>query len=222
MRRSIDEVLAERVKTYRTEQKLRQEDLAGRTRALGHPVSRLAIVKIESGGTRASNVSLQDWLALAAALDVPPPLLFLPLGDDDTVEVLPGLEEHPQLVLDWFTGDYAPRKFDEDRWFRNTQPLRLFEGLRERQDAVHNAQAALSAEWQQRIDRTAPDAREQAKAAVAAVLAFDGPDEDFARVDRAVSEVAGWVEAMRAAGVRSVPELPKAWQARMAKLAAED
>ncbi len=224
--RTVGEVLAERVRSFRKAAELRQEDVAERTKVLGHTVSRVTLARIEAGETRSAGASLVEVLVLAAALDVPPPLLFLPLGDDEEVEVAPSLTVAPYSALRWVAGDEdlqasATHDGHLEAWFANSQRIRLFEGLEEREKAVHNAQAALSAEWQQRIDRTAPDAREQAEAAVAAVLAFDGPDEDFGRIDRAVSEVAGWVEAMRAAGVRSVPELPKAWQARMAKLAAE-
>jgi transcriptional regulator with XRE-family HTH domain len=191
MRRPIDEVLAERVRTFRTEQKLRQEDVAERTRQLGHPVSRLALVKIEAGGTRAASASLADVLVLAAALNVPPVLLFVPLGVDEAVELAPGLIVHPHRALDWVAGDDEGLQDvvpwgSREAWFENSQPIRLFRGLRERQEAAHRAQAS----------------------------------EDEAAFDRALVALASWIEAMEAVRM-SIPELPEAWQARMAQLAVE-
>src|SRR4051794_7495768 len=64
------------------------QELADRVKALGGKLDRAAIAKIESG-TR--NVSLDEALLLAAALDVAPVHLFFPLNDDAEVEIAPGL-----------------------------------------------------------------------------------------------------------------------------------
>lgn len=225
-RRALGDVLAERVRRYRKQGGHRQDDIAERTDALGHRLSQPTLASIEAGGTRAANVTLRDVLVLAAALDVPPPLLFLPLGEDEEVEISSHFAVHPHVALDWLAGDDDVRSAvrwtgdDGSAWFDNSQPIRLFRGLRKRQDAVHAAQAALSLERQERIDPQHPDARDQAKAAVAAVLSFDGPADDFRRVDRALLDLAVWVDAMETTGMRA-PEFPVAWRTRMAKLAAE-
>lgn len=140
--RSVGEVLAERVRRYREQQGLRQEDVADRCVELGYPMSRVTLAKLEAGGTRSENASLAEVLVLAAALDVPPPLLFLPLGDDEEMAITPNVTVHPHLVLDWLAGDEAftmSNRFARNlpAWHRNAQPLFLFRRLRELQDAVH-------------------------------------------------------------------------------------
>lgn len=188
--RGLGDVLAERVRQYRKAGELRQEDLADRTGQLGRRLSQATLASFEAGGTRAAKASLADVLVLAAALDVPPPLLFLPLGDDEEVEVAPGLVVHPHIALDWVAGDDDLRSAvpwpSVEAWERNALPIRLFRGLRKRQDAVHTAEAL----------------------------------DDPVRVDRALEALAAWIDAMAAAGMVT-PELPKAWQARIADLEAD-
>lgn len=200
--RAIGEVLAEKVRTYRERLGLRQEDLAERTAQLGHPLSRVTLAKIEAGGSRADNATLDDVLVLAAALDVPPPLLFLPLGEAESIELAPGLIAHPHVVLDWLAGEddlrgSVPWPGHVEAWSRNVHPVRMFRGLRERQDAAGLADAeARGFDKQQESDRAA-EARH--------------------RFDRALVSLGAWLEAMRSAGL-ATPVMPEEWRARMAEL----
>jgi transcriptional regulator with XRE-family HTH domain len=82
------------------------QELADRVKALGGKLDRAAISKIESG-TR--NVSLDEALLLAAALDVAPVHLFFPLNDDAEVEIAPGLQ--------------PVRTADARAWLRGLAPL---------------------------------------------------------------------------------------------------
>lgn len=139
----IGAVVAARIKRYREASGLTQGEVAERTQMLGSPLSRSTIAKVEVGGTRADNLPLVDLLVFAAALDVPPVLLFLPLGESETVEVTPGITVHPHLALEWlaggeeFTRDGRAGSFDALQWRRNALPVFLFQRLRELQDAVH-------------------------------------------------------------------------------------
>lgn len=221
---TIGDVLAERVRRYRQVQGLKQEEVARRTEALGHRLGQATLAKLEAGGTRAAGASLVDVLVLAAALNVPPPLLFLPLGEAEGVELAPGFVVHPHIAFDWVSGDDDVRSVvpwpSVGAWHNNERPILMFRGLRKRENAVHEAQAALSQERQSRIDPEQPDARERAKAAVASVLAFDGPAEDFRRIDQALIALDAWREAMRDTGLRP-PVLHKEWQARIDELVAD-
>lgn len=189
--KSVTDVLAERVRRYRERAKLRQEDLADRTAELGHPLSRVTLAKLEAGGTRATNASLVDVLVLAAALDVPPPLLVLPLGEAEEVAITPELVAHPHVVLDWWSGHQNLGVGSRRTWHANAAQLRMLRGLRVRQDAVRAA-------W---VQAEKPGA---------------GPAEQR-QLDVAMSALASWIEAMRASGLQ-VPEMPPEWQARMAGL----
>lgn len=193
--KSVTDVLAERVRRYRERARLRQEDLAARTAELGHPLSRVSLAKLEAGGTRATNASLVDVLVLAAALDVPPPLLVLPLGEAEEVAITSELVAHPHVVLDWWSGEETFGVGNRSAWHTNAAQLRMLRGLRVRQDTARAA-------W---VQAEKPGA---------------GPAEQR-QLDVALSALASWLEAMRASGLQ-VPEMPPEWQARMAELGCDE
>jgi transcriptional regulator with XRE-family HTH domain len=155
----IGEVVARRVRHYRDQSGLTQQQLAERTKELGHPISRGTLAKIEAASspdapselrTRVENITLVDVLVLAAALDTSPLLLFLPLGEEEDVVVTPGVAMHPQLAIEWARGDETfTRQFELDgkltpvsapwngrQWRKNVHVLRLFDQLRSLQDAA--------------------------------------------------------------------------------------
>lgn len=98
-------VLARQVRHWRDERKLSAQALATRLEEIGSDLDRRAISKIENG-TR--GVSLDEWLQLAHALAVPPPLLFLDLASGADVAVAPEVALHPWLIWDWVTGELPP------------------------------------------------------------------------------------------------------------------
>lgn len=134
MAKSIGEVIAERLRRYRTQQGLTQQQVADRTRELGSPISRHNLAKLETPPGRAK-VPLVDVLVLAAALDMPPTLLFLPMGELEEVEVTPGNNVHPHHAFKWVKGteDFTrggwSAPFDPKQWARNAQTVRLFDKL---------------------------------------------------------------------------------------------
>ncbi|AUN42486.1 hypothetical protein ASU32_22725 [Tsukamurella tyrosinosolvens] len=81
---------------------LSAQALADRTRELGHELKRSVIANLESG--RRTSVSVADLVVLAVALDVPPAMLVYPVGEESTVEALPGIETDTVAALGWFTG----------------------------------------------------------------------------------------------------------------------
>lgn len=139
---TLGEVVAQQLQRHRKALGLTQQEVADRTAAVGHPVSRATLAKLEvAGATRTENVSLKDVLALAAALDTSPLTLFLPLGETERVAITPGLTVHPQVALEWVTGeddlrDAVPWSGHTEAWHRNVQRLFLFRRLRELQDAA--------------------------------------------------------------------------------------
>ncbi|MDQ3430752.1 MAG: helix-turn-helix transcriptional regulator [Actinomycetota bacterium] len=119
-----------------------QRQLAERVAELGGSLDRAAIAKIESTGKDGAplrGVSIDEWLLLAAALNVPPPLLLVPLGAEEEVEITPGIQVHPHLALEWLTGDESlvntERKvIRRGEWLAGSEPLRLWRQLRSVQD----------------------------------------------------------------------------------------
>jgi transcriptional regulator with XRE-family HTH domain len=85
------DVLAARVKAARKRRGFTQQQLADRLgAALGRPVDRVTISKLEQGGTR-SNATVEEVWALALALNVAPVHLLVPLEDTAPLEIVPGL-----------------------------------------------------------------------------------------------------------------------------------
>ncbi|MDP8975752.1 MAG: hypothetical protein M3N28_05165 [Actinomycetota bacterium] len=186
------------MRLYRESLEWRQEDLAAEASKLGHPMNRVTLSNIERGGTRAANVSLVDTMVLAAALNVPPPLLFLPLGEEDRVAITPTVKVHPHLVLDWITGEgpfvYSNQQArDVKTWRKHSTPMWLFQELRRYQDAAHEA------ETRQRLEKGQ-------RAAVAAE-----------RFDGALRQLEQHIVYMKREGLR-VPEMPSKWTDRMEQL----
>jgi transcriptional regulator with XRE-family HTH domain len=64
-----------------------QADLAQRMTDRGRPTDRTTIAKIETGGTRAANVSIAELLVIAAALGVAPIHLIAPREADEGLDV---------------------------------------------------------------------------------------------------------------------------------------
>jgi transcriptional regulator with XRE-family HTH domain len=90
------------VQTRRKALKLTAQQLAERTKALGYPVTRVAISKVE-GNTRSGKLDVAELLVLAAALELPPAALLFPdvLGD---IEALPGKPTRGLSTFGWLMG----------------------------------------------------------------------------------------------------------------------
>jgi transcriptional regulator with XRE-family HTH domain len=79
------------------------EDLAAACADLGMPIPRSTLADLENG--RRASISVAEWLAIAAALDVPPVMLLCPVGTADTAEVLPGTEAPAFRAAQWVAGE---------------------------------------------------------------------------------------------------------------------
>lgn len=197
-----------------------QDELAARTAAIGLPMGRVAIANIEAAGrpesenknrSRGRNATLYDVLTLAYALDVPPALLFVPLGRDEEV-TLGNLTFHPHLFHEWVAGEQPPAPTPDSEfgglshrsepWLRNATPVRMFSQLRSIMD-----DAATAANWLSSVS----EAME--------MWPQNEHDVDGAQrsLDRRLRALDRHLEAMRGIGL-STPELSGEWTARMMQL----
>ncbi|WP_146085452.1 helix-turn-helix domain-containing protein [Rathayibacter sp. AY1C4] len=113
------------MRTYRGQRGLSALALSRRTEALGHAIKRSVIAEMETG--KRTTVTLADILVLAAALEVPPMALILPIGHTNVIEILPN--EHIGLTraLDWLDGtDMLGRSFQRP-WIQGDQDVRSSE-----------------------------------------------------------------------------------------------
>jgi transcriptional regulator with XRE-family HTH domain len=141
--KTVKEVFGERLKALREKAGLSQQEVAARVAEHGGTMHQTTIMRTEKG-TR--NVTLNEYVLLAAALNVPPPMLLVPLGSEDRVEITPRSRIHAHLALDWLTGDEGltnSERFVIDRgdWLRNAEPMLLWRGLSDLQQAQGSAAA---------------------------------------------------------------------------------
>lgn len=168
--KTVGQVVAGRVTRYRRERGWSQQRLADEMSELGYPINRVTLAKLESGvsresRTRAENVPLREVLVLAAALNVPPVLLFIPLGEDDLVELTPNSVVHPHVALEWVIGEgpFARRNKQgrtiahiEEGWNDRAAPVMMWHELRRlNADLDHRWHV-----WQGRVERGDPAAAE--------------------------------------------------------------
>lgn len=207
---TVGQVLAHRVKKYRDERRWTQQDLADEMGRLGYPINRVTLAKLEAAGTRSDNVPLREVLILAAALDVPPALLFLPLGERDRVQVTPSQAIHPHLAFNWLRGEEPFCRVNRrghniarnpGEWTRNAAPVRMFNQLGELTGTVQRSANAVGA---------AENIGDAHRLEVAEV-----------RRDEALRRLAQHLDYMDEAGV-DTPPLPDEWQVRMVELRAEE
>lgn len=90
--------------------------LSDRCAALGHPIHRSVIAKLEKGIR--PTISLAELLVLARAIGVTPVQLLFPIGLEELTEVLPGLTIGTWAAAKWFTGEQQFPTWDPDgnRW----------------------------------------------------------------------------------------------------------
>ena len=95
--------VGKRIADYRNSRGISAQQLADRCAALGMPsINRQVITKLENRHREA--VSLAELLVLARALDTSPVLLALPLGKEQSTEILPGRDLGTWDAALWLAG----------------------------------------------------------------------------------------------------------------------
>lgn len=90
------------VRKHRDRQKISAQKLSERCGDLGFPIERSVLSGLES--QRRTKISLAEVLVLAMALDVAPVVLIFPVGDVETVELIPDQTASPFTAAEWFSG----------------------------------------------------------------------------------------------------------------------
>jgi transcriptional regulator with XRE-family HTH domain len=113
------EIFSRRLKDARTRRGWKQSDLSIRVTELGHPLDRATVAKIERGERR---VTLDDAVALAAALGFPLMSLLAPEGEED-VELAPALPLRTRFAQSWMMGWLPLRREDVKDYEEAASPL---------------------------------------------------------------------------------------------------
>lgn len=200
------EVLARQVKKWRDRRKLSAQALADRIADLGGSLSRLAISKIENG---ARGVSVDEWLQLAHALAVPPPLLLFDLESGSDVAIAPAAVLHPWLAWEWVVGNEPPIMTNRtvtrvEEFGRAKRAIWLYQQEQRAAEAVHRAESDLdAAEYTGNEDaaRAAREARVEALRELAKVL-----DQMVEHDMNPPAKPRSWVETMRSVKLLKYPD----------------
>lgn len=105
----LAEQIAENIRRIRESRRLSYALIAERLEEVGRPIPVLGLRRIERGDRR---VDVDDLVALAYVLAVPPILLIFPLGQSQEIELLPDRSADTWSAVKWFTGDrplFVPR-----------------------------------------------------------------------------------------------------------------
>jgi transcriptional regulator with XRE-family HTH domain len=141
-------VLAAQVRHWREARRLSAEALAERVSKLGWPISRTTVTKIE---LEQRGVYVEEAFIIAAALNVPPPVLFFGLESGEHVTLTEKSTIHPDLARKWLCGegplaDTSRAAIGTEDWYGAAGEwesahgsVRLYELLNEAQEAVHAA-----------------------------------------------------------------------------------
>jgi Helix-turn-helix domain len=115
-RTAVSRVFGQQVKAVREslQPRVTQSKLAKRLKDLGVPMGQVTIARIENGERR---VTVDDALALAAALGVNPKNLLSGIYAHEPVPVTPKLKLTPSHMLWWFEGTRPPPGTDERTYF---------------------------------------------------------------------------------------------------------
>jgi transcriptional regulator with XRE-family HTH domain len=180
---SPSEVFRRRLREIRKDLGLSRQKLSDKLRDIGHPIDALTLARIESG--RKQTTSLDDVLAIALALEVPPLALILPTPDTEAAlgeRVAIGENVQPVgmlMLLSWLRAE-EPLLGEDRRVFYQAQRRTLtcpeLEELK---------QKALGHRHGQPIDT--PGVLEYRLDLIAANEA--GPIEDSAALKRGVAEI---------------------------------
>jgi len=126
LRNTVSDRVAEQVSTLRRSARLTREQFSARCQALGLDLSPAALTNVETGrrdstGRRRRDVSVDELVVLAAALNVPPVQLMFPLGAVPEVEMLPGVLTSTWTAYQWAYGEQtriSGSETDQREWWR--------------------------------------------------------------------------------------------------------
>lgn len=143
----LSDVVGEQVRRFREARNLRRIDLAERCADLGWPaLTHGALGHLETGrrdeaGVRRREVTIDEVVILATALDVPPIALILPAGQVADIEITPGRWELIHEADAWLTAAWPGLTYRSDEYRAAAAPIRR---LRDYMEAYARFMATLA------------------------------------------------------------------------------
>jgi transcriptional regulator with XRE-family HTH domain len=154
-------VIADQVTTLRKDRGITAQRLADELNKLGVDWTRDTVTKFET--RRRGSLDVTELFALALVLNVPPPLLVVPMGAE-SVPVVPIDTLPAYRTWLWLLGDYPLIDAGGGHWLNAGLPIRLIRRHRDAEMSVANAVSMLDdADYFDAAGRGAPqDIRDRA------------------------------------------------------------
>lgn len=168
-------MVADRVRALREQAGLSQSDVASRMDELGVPWKRTTVVNLEKRGSQSRGrataagrdaITLQEWLALAIALDVAPVDLLVDLTSAEPFAPTPARAiDVSWRGLRWLVGDEPlPESYGDESWHDSSQRLRIALRVMQLADRLARRAAAI-VELSDSQDETSADGLAAGRAA---------------------------------------------------------
>ncbi len=217
--RSIGNVLAHRIRSYRKRRGWSVKALAEECARLGAPqLTEASLTNIERGRAPQAkrggrDVTVEELVVLGYALAVPPLLLAVPLGENEPVAITSTAAIHPHLAWQVIVGDEAPVVTGRlvtrlQDWSEARLPVLWFKSLLEAQENYWLAEGRL------RLARTRGEDETEARAGETAAL--QGWAKAANRILEGGLRVPGYaaetVEMLTATGAIANPDLLEVYQ----------
>ena len=165
---TLTKLAATRIKQGRRQLGLTQQGLADRLAAVGEPLSRGTLAKVEAG---VRDLTLEELAAVAIALNVPPTWLVLPQPDDGNVRIA-GMDFEVGQVLLWLLGDGQLEQSPYSRPILNEAQLSFrlyrdyYDGQRRLAESISEVEQMRDVESRHGSDAVSIDARNAARASL--------------------------------------------------------
>ncbi len=128
---TVSEAFRRGLREYREYRGLRQQDLVDLLeREHRWKMDRATLTRMESGERK---VSLEEAVLLAVALDVPLPLMLLPIDQEGDVALTPTVSASPWRAWEWLHGQEPLPTSQLGRWQPVVQPAWLYSNVRDAQ-----------------------------------------------------------------------------------------
>src|SRR6476661_87362 len=101
----LTRITGRQVRRYREATGMSAQRLADTLTAMGMPYTRTQVTNLEA--KRRSTITVSEILMFAAALKVAPGLLLFPVGTDEQVPILPGVNTDAWTATKIFSGEVA-------------------------------------------------------------------------------------------------------------------
>lgn len=131
----LGDIVAANVRRWRLKRGLDQQALADRLAEVGWRVDRTTVVRIEkpSSDPKRRRITVDDLGRLAVALNVPLPLLLLPVHDGNDVQLTPTgrtASVNRWYLWEWMRGEQPLPGRSTDEWRTGVAPLWAYERVR--------------------------------------------------------------------------------------------